>query len=80
MSMFTSPLLLVVVVLLLIFGLFLYFMGVKIFENEKIFIILILVFLGCYFLAALILRHYMKLPAGGADVSSLGSIFSRQGQ
>lgn len=74
--MFASPVLIVIAILLLIFGLLLYFMGVKVLENDQVFFLLIGIFLALFLVVGLIMRHYMSLPSGGADISSLRTIFS----
>lgn len=72
-----SPWLFVIAVLILIFSVFLYMMAVKIIENDKIFIILIGAFFLIYALGVLIMRHYIHLPPGSADVSTLSSMFGK---
>ena len=78
--MFASPILLIIAGILLVFGLFLYLMGVKILENDQIFFLLIAIFIGLFIIVGLIMRHYVALPSGGADISSLGTIFSNGSQ
>lgn len=78
--MFSSPWLIVIAIGLLIFGLLLYFMGVKILENDHIFLMMIGVFFVLYVLAVIVMRHYVALPSGGADVSALSSVFSSPSQ
>ena len=75
--MFVSPILVVLAILILGFGILLYKMGIHVLENDHAFFMVIAVFFVVYIITVLVFRHYAKLPPGSADVSSLTTIFSR---
>lgn len=63
---------------LVAFGFLMYFMGIKVLENDQIFLIFIGSFFIIYIIVVLIVRHYTALPPGGADIGALSSMFSTQ--